>query len=100
FHHQHLHSFPTRRSSDLSPQTRACNRWQAPKTKPPGGGFAMRATAYWSDEEISSGSGLARPSFLGSGWMSSCTSAVSTPLSSVLDRKSTRLNSSHVKISY
>src|SRR5690606_42047328 len=64
-HLRDLHSFPTRRSSDL------------------GGGFAhrflRRAAGHLSEREGAGRAALAHPK---------------------IDRKSTRLNSSHVKISY
>src|SRR5690606_41332473 len=58
--HRDLHSFPTRRSSDLAPTT---NRGRSARRTPP------RSSKRWSARRAS-------------------------------DRKSTRLNSSHVKISY
>src|SRR5438067_12956088 len=65
-HHRDLHSFPTRRSSDL-------------------GSFDSTATSY--------------SAALG-GIGSHVWSAVLNPASFEVDRKSTRLNSSHVSISY
>src|SRR5690606_41350144 len=86
-HHRDLHSFPTRRSSDLGTST---TRWLA-------------FTAFLI---------LVRKSAIGSViiilifriWFSAIPIIIrAKPLpsyNSTLDRKSTRLNSSHVKISY
>src|SRR5699024_12580605 len=77
---QHLHAFPTRRSSDLSP---------AELPGPLTGSEASRRLL--SSEDPS------RPITLwGSSSMSSECGDEATPV----DRKSTRLNSSHVSISY
>src|SRR5207249_8475479 len=66
-HPRHLHSFPTRRSSDLSAPTRRARSGHSPKP--------ARVTVTVSR-------------------------ATSTAATSPRDRKSTRLNSSHVSISY
>src|SRR5690349_24180912 len=63
-HHRDVHSFPTRRSSDLSPGQ----------------------THYWSVQAVDTG-------FAGSRF-------AAEQQFSTADRKSTRLNSSHVEISY
>src|SRR5690606_41529171 len=70
--HRDLHSFPTRRSSDLSPLPRLRGRGQKISLR----SFFLFPTAY---PLPAAPSGATRLN---------------------LDRKSTRLNSSHVKISY
>src|SRR5699024_12316002 len=70
-YHRHLHSFPTRRSSDL----------RRPRPRPP----------WWAWRAASS----PRPATGGT-----CTTCPSAGPSCSGDRKSTRLNSSHVSISY
>src|SRR5690606_41798344 len=85
--HHPLHSFPTRRSSDLStttsPASDPCrhDRSRAKSRSPTSNGTATRSRRYdvLASRSISSSSAL-RPDDS--------------------DRKSTRLNSSHVKISY
>src|SRR5690606_39758052 len=82
----HLHSFPTRRSSDLRPPS-------SPSTKRSASSRPPSPTCPSSSGRIarSSPSGTRRCR-----WGTIATRASSrTP-----DRKSTRLNSSHVKISY
>src|SRR5690606_41985931 len=73
--HRALHSFPTRRSSDLA----AASTRSGP-TSP-----ASTSSAATSSAATSSGR---------------CTAAAGNGAAPALDRKSTRLNSSHVKISY
>src|SRR5207302_4979996 len=75
-HHPHLHSFPTRRSSDLSSLPLA-----APSPAHPFGTDSVGRDT------------LARMMYGGR-------VSLLVGLTSMLDRKSTRLNSSHVKISY
>src|SRR5690606_41676324 len=85
-----LHSFPTRRSSDLPPEVTlhpvrsSCKAiWSALPSDP----FPPTCSAHCA-------------------WPASSTSpkqpvsAAASPPASMRDRKSTRLNSSHVKISY
>src|SRR5439155_25223013 len=91
-HHRALHSFPTRRSSDLSSVTSALN---PPSTQP-------RLTRLSPNRsclrlEISSKFACSNSSRKGQ----PC-DAQSSPYPQFLppDRKSTRLNSSHVAISY
>src|SRR5439155_25532376 len=87
-HHLHLHSFPTRRSSDLSaasaltPTGRACCLSQYCMT------IAMLAAP--------------QPSFscFTNGTLSQMPEAPAASAKPQRDRKSTRLNSSHVAISY
>src|SRR5690625_6953434 len=76
--HYVLHSFPTRRSSDLPPPA---------GTNPPGGGSAATGLRYVS---------------LAVGNLAEVVAAVRQAGCEVQveDRKSTRLNSSHVAISY
>src|SRR5690606_41474437 len=76
--HLHLPSFPTRRSSDLSPccrsaATSTCPAWRRRSPRTAGSSTRTRA---WPRRAWARSSG------------------------SSSDRKSTRLNSSHVKISY
>src|SRR5690606_41886972 len=79
-HHLDLHSFPTRRSSDLStrstvrprPSRNACSSPATSAATAPAGGDSMTAPG-----PVGTDAGGSRT-----------------------DRKSTRLNSSHVKISY
>src|SRR5439155_14811439 len=75
--HRHLHSFPTRRSSDLCP--RCATGWSA-----------------WRRRRRSGCAPRQSPRRRVAGWPWS-TAPVSVPAA---DRKSTRLNSSHVAISY
>src|SRR5690606_41687716 len=75
-----LHSFPTRRSSDLS--GRDIQASSVTKSR-------VRAATYHSTSPNSASSGPRSPA---------AASSASFPAAS--DRKSTRLNSSHVKISY
>src|SRR5688500_20117309 len=70
-HHRHLHSFPTRRSSDLT-SIGITGSFKSPEIAPDVGELAARAGA-------AAGLGV---------------------LFAPLDRKSTRLNSSHLVISY
>src|SRR5438067_8422825 len=82
-HHQDLHSFPTRRSSDLSPTSVPPSRWQ----------FARWHGATRGSES--------RPSALAlHGREKARRPAASDRVTASRDRKSTRLNSSHVSISY
>src|SRR5207248_9884474 len=77
-HHQHLHSFPTRRSSDLQLRTISCPRLartvidQPPDQNFVHGTVPLRRADYFLDDH---------------------------PVA-IEDRKSTRLNSSHRTISY
>src|SRR5439155_24682004 len=82
--HRHLPSFPTRRSSDLSPSPRSRRCYSSRR---PAGRTARksRSPAVW-DTEPRGGAPSSRLS--------------STAGERDLDRKSTRLNSSHVAISY
>src|SRR5690606_41844674 len=90
-HHRDLHSFPTRRSSDLGSRQSASPVWrrqrfqQRPQaaTNSAGQVLQRRRTAAQCRSRQKTAS-RTRPE--------SCTAA--------RDRKSTRLNSSHVKISY
>src|SRR5690606_41901660 len=74
-----LHSFPTRRSSDLF-RFRACRRTRRPAS----------LRGLWTSPCGSSFTALP------GAWAGPCCGLPPTPP----DRKSTRLNSSHVKISY
>src|SRR5690606_41799522 len=86
FHHRHLHSFPTRRSSDLHFPVyndiwlygnRDCVSLEMPKDKK---GWLGLNIIYFDTSKAKPGS--------------------SVTFDNEADRKSTRLNSSHVKISY
>src|SRR5690606_41457069 len=82
--HLHFHSFPTRRSSDLGPR----RRWSVARTRYQGGPARSRTRGAIRDLGWTLGqacTGFSNPSPRG------CPGR---------DRKSTRLNSSHVKISY
>src|SRR5690606_42007561 len=90
YDHLHLYSFPTRRSSDLIgardmafPKLNALSFWLLTA-----GGLVFYASIFFDAPEC--------------GW--TCYSPLSDdtylPSGGVEDRKSTRLNSSHVKISY
>src|SRR5207249_6561236 len=89
--HRHLHSFPTRRSSDLTATS---------SVSAPGGTVADRASgpmrAFGCRPSSGNGARFFRPDpplfrrLLGP----------RRPCGHLLDRKSTRLNSSHVSISY
>src|SRR5690554_7735893 len=76
--HLDLRSFPTRRSSDLA---RPCC------STDPESPLAFRGPAAFSLIELSSSSLMAFPVIVARYWLP-------------IDRKSTRLNSSHVRISY
>src|SRR5207249_8104649 len=88
-----LHSFPTRRSSDLL--TRALQVATKPKsiTSVPGG-MVARASINLK------GSGIFMDSFDSSDTNFSTAGAYDPKKARDRDRKSTRLNSSHVSISY
>src|SRR5690349_23953394 len=82
-HHRDLHSFPTRRSSDLSIRASSCAATDPDRTE---AGIArngerdvahLRGALFVRDPELRT-----------------------TPRAKPSDRKSTRLNSSHVEISY
>src|SRR5690625_6750847 len=74
-HRPHLHSFPTRRSSDLQGQGHGLLQPPLNDAHPPACGFVVGLDAFGFGH-------LSEPSF------------------DLEDRKSTRLNSSHVAISY
>src|SRR5690606_41981643 len=93
--HRHLHSFPTRRSSDLlglvsfqnfksHGRPFRCPKPQSGKTTRP----ASRTRQLCNHKTIAATCT----------WLAPCTRMIISCRSS--DRKSTRLNSSHVKISY
>src|SRR5207253_6907928 len=75
--HRDLHSFPTRRSSDLSRPRHSVRRSLAATAR------AMRTELTWWSPGAAGSRGRLRRARLSAG-----------------DRKSTRLNSSHVAISY
>src|SRR5207302_11070059 len=81
----HLHSFPTRRSSDLST---TCGSICSPSIFCPSLMMPSMPMHFCSLFRLNR---LAKKLFF---------SSPSAPLSCTPDRKSTRLNSSHVKISY
>src|SRR5439155_22445663 len=80
---QHHLSFPTRRSSDLSRPCRCKDSFQ--------GGRRKRSVPHRSPSAGSSGTACAG---------TCCSPSRSGSSASARDRKSTRLNSSHVAISY
>src|SRR5690606_40273630 len=83
-----LHSFPTRRSSDLASNLYSASVFGRPSLS--------RNASRSSGGASSLGTRMAFPSSFS--WLKAClTSAFG---SFIKDRKSTRLNSSHVKISY
>src|SRR5690606_41988328 len=95
-YHRDLHSFPTRRSSDLNVKEQLNNKEVHPLTWIPSTWFAMglpfvalstAATLMYKNLGVSD----SKIAF----W----TSLIMMPWT-LKDRKSTRLNSSHVKISY
>src|SRR5690606_41086790 len=80
-----LHSFPTRRSSDLHP---------AHTVLPDNGGLAgIRGSGNIQRQAV-------RPHRAGSAQIAAGPGGPGISAGATLDRKSTRLNSSHVKISY
>src|SRR5690606_41145646 len=81
--HRDLHSFPTRRSSDLPTTPSPVTRCNDPAISP------SAARAISSLPRTDTTSGVARIGF-----------GIYFPRTIISDRKSTRLNSSHVKISY
>src|SRR5690606_40949213 len=84
--HRPLHSFPTRRSSDLSPPKTGATPSRESSDHPPSGIRTIPSSRPH---------GLSSFSSPGKRW------AIGTcSLRASRDRKSTRLNSSHVKISY
>src|SRR5690606_40665711 len=87
-----LHSPPTRRSTDLSDAHSAIQKLNDRYTDPSGGRAAGAAAA--APTATSSTSAAAATA------ATAATPAPSTPAVTAPDRKSTRLNSSHVKISY
>src|SRR5204863_8292744 len=91
--HPHLHSFPTRRSSDLDPVEIVAGeplRWHVP------------AGTRASDMTVVDPAGVTLPATLQQPAANNQRPATSgqPPATSEGDRKSTRLNSSHVEISY
>src|SRR5207302_10702396 len=93
----HLHSFPTRRSSDLLLGDVTCDFRESPE---PAGGVSQSCD---QDACHEAGSVFTKPpTFLLVNTQSrgGFQSPGRLPGGDILDRKSTRLNSSHVKISY
>src|SRR5690242_21325835 len=82
--HRHLHSFPTRRSSDLSPKS-MCVPLVALAILATVGGFVGISTAFTGGKEVGGRMNIVT-------WLN--------PVIWNPDRKSTRLNSSHMSISY
>src|SRR5207249_6106844 len=80
-HHRYLHSFPTRRSSDLGRRYGSTFCARSPGRKP------RRSPASTAGRTSTMRFTLSR-------------SSASTAHATARDRKSTRLNSSHVSISY
>src|SRR5205807_10218522 len=92
--HLDLHSFPTRRSSDLRRRRAARLRSQLHSTLPIGG-HESTATHPTARPRAPSGSRSTRPCV-----RASDRPADGAPSAHSRDRKSTRLNSSHLVISY
>src|SRR5690606_41656068 len=90
-HHRDLHSFPTRRSSDLEARAHPETGATPPGSRP---GSATRRWAGRVERAVSSACKSRPPTYRPVGRSPSRGSLGDT------DRKSTRLNSSHVKISY
>src|SRR5690606_41954258 len=94
-----LHSFPTRRSSDLTQAQFA-------------GYYVAKDKGFYEEEGLDveikpGGPDIAPPQVIAGGgadvvvdWMPSALATREKGVALVKDRKSTRLNSSHVKISY
>src|SRR5690606_41608904 len=99
FYHRHLHSFPTRRSSDLTviSQTRIDLSWTDNSSDETN--FRIErspdGTSGWT--EIATAAANAT-SYQNTGL--TCGTPYYYRVRAYRDRKSTRLNSSHVKISY
>src|SRR5699024_12046451 len=85
-HHHHLHSFPTRRSSDLANVANIKRSSTLEKMS-----FILSFTTC---------SDIVKPGISLLVLSDSKHRTPSRPISAILDRKSTRLNSSHVSISY
>src|SRR5207249_8448023 len=88
-HHRHLHSFPTRRSSDLAPVQRLADRVSAVFVPAVvlTAALTFLAWALWGPEPRLAHALVSAVAVL----------IIACPCA---DRKSTRLNSSHVSISY
>src|SRR5205814_9505556 len=98
-HHSHLHSFPTRRSSDLSTPIRLTSITQRQLSSeiasmPPPAATPALLQITWTLPNASYVACAARSTLWGSA------TSQPTPRTFGLDRKSTRLNSSHLGISY
>src|SRR5207302_8553326 len=90
-YHRHLHSFPTRRSSDLYPA--GVSVWNEL-------GTLLSLCRRYHSTNIGNGGGIRLLSRIGiSGHLLVRRTSLRTK-DALVDRKSTRLNSSHVKISY
>src|SRR5690606_42090938 len=89
-----LHSFPTRRTSDLRQAERARSRQRIGEDRPP------RLVALAHAEEIERSYGAVMRLIVVVAVVVAGRAARVLPADPVRDRKSTRLNSSHVKISY
>src|SRR5690606_40149996 len=85
--HRHLHSFPTRRSSDLAAAARADQRGRAPGRGVEGDVLQHRRPGLVAEGDVLEADVALQRADRGLRVVA-------------LDRKSTRLNSSHVKISY
>src|SRR5205807_4814767 len=82
----HLHSFPTRRSSDLTYRRAASReRIRSRRSLPPHRSTCFAPTASNTSQ---------------TSWSGASTTMMSATCSKPSDRKSTRLNSSHLVISY
>src|SRR5690606_41046770 len=97
---RHLHSFPTRRSSDLDPSSheRPPLRWPFSIQKR-NTSISVRIASIGARDGVCSALLGERATRFFSAFLAS-TGLIASLNISLRDRKSTRLNSSHVKISY
>src|SRR5690606_40140325 len=92
-HHRHLHSFPTRRSSDLNESAHYALYMMWPDE------FQVAKLDYQIEWLNFLKKGFGAPAY-GSGFPFVSITLNEYSCNNDADRKSTRLNSSHVKISY
>src|SRR5205807_9921363 len=88
-HHRYLHSFPTRRSSDL---VSSGNRGLC--------ALQRDSPRFSSDRRVRAPASKARPGRRHDGGLPRAVALSRDASSGAVDRKSTRLNSSHLVISY
>src|SRR5439155_25659633 len=95
-HHRHLHSFPTRRSSDLTRSNPTCNP-NLVRAQNSINAFTPQLSFDYHPVAAFPFATAAIPDF---SWSDAPTQPASPAGTLSKDRKSTRLNSSHVAISY